>query len=65
MYSVEEREEALELYFKYGCKASLVIRELGYPRGRKSLVSWAKEYKATGEAMFITLYVRAFRLLAF
>ena len=31
MYSVEERQKAVDLYLKYGRNAALTIRELGYP----------------------------------
>ena len=48
MYALEERIKAVELYFRYGRKASAVIRELGYP-DRKILVKWAREYEETGK----------------
>ena len=48
MYALEERIKAVDLYFRYGRKASAVIRELGYP-DRKMLVKWAKEYEETGK----------------
>jgi transposase-like protein len=40
--------KAVMLYIKYGLSAADTIRELGYP-GRKTLLRWYKEYKATGE----------------
>lgn len=48
MYSLEERQKAVELYFKYGRKASITIRELGYP-DRHMLVKLAEEYEETGK----------------
>lgn len=48
MYSLEERKKAVELYIKYGRKAAYVIRDLGYPKNTKSIVSWAKELEQTG-----------------
>lgn len=44
MYALEERIKAVDLYFRYGRKASAVIRELGYP-DRKILVKWVREYE--------------------
>lgn len=43
MYALEERIKAVKMYFRYGKKASSVIRELGYP-DRKMLVKWVREY---------------------
>ena len=48
MYALEERIKAVDLYFRYGRKASAVIRELGYP-DRKILVKWVREYEETGK----------------
>ena len=48
MYLYEERIAAVELYIKYGLRASAVIHELGYP-DRHSLVSWYKEYINNGQ----------------
>ena len=48
MYALEEIIKAIELYFRYGRKASAVIRELGYP-DRKILVKWVREYEETGK----------------
>lgn len=47
MYSLEERQKAVDLYLKYGRNAALTIRELGYPN-RHVLVQWVKEYEKTG-----------------
>lgn len=44
MYSVEDRQRAVKLYFQYDGKLSVVIRELGYP-DRKSLRNWVKAYQ--------------------
>ena len=44
MYSVEDRQKAINLYFQYDRKLSVVIRELGYP-DRKSLRNWVKAYQ--------------------
>lgn len=48
MYTLEERKKAVELYIKYGRKAAYVIRDLGYPKNTKSIVSWTKELEETG-----------------
>jgi hypothetical protein len=37
MHSYEDRIRAVELYYRYGKKASVVVMELGYP----SQNSWA------------------------
>ena len=47
MYSKEERQKAVDLYIKYGKRASAVIRELGYP-DRKTLACRYKEYEEQG-----------------
>lgn len=51
MYSYEDRRKAVELYIKYGLRASATIRELGYP-DRHSLMMWYKEYIANGDLHF-------------
>lgn len=48
MYSYEDRIRAIQLYEKYGKRASAVIRELGYPN-RHMLAKWYKEYISTGD----------------
>lgn len=47
MYSLEQRKRAVELYIKYGLKATAAIRELGYP-SRAQLVSWHREWQENG-----------------
>ena len=47
MYTLEERQRAVDLYLKYGRKASIVIRELGYP-DRKMLTKWVCEFEEEG-----------------
>lgn len=47
MYSLEQRKRAVELYIKYGLKATATIRELGYP-SRAQLVSWHGEWQENG-----------------
>lgn len=46
-YTVEEKKKAVELYIQYGCSASAVIRELGYPN-RLTLRLWYRDFKETG-----------------
>lgn len=48
MYSYEERKKAVDLYIKYGKKATAVITELGYPN-RHSLVQWYKAFTKAGK----------------
>lgn len=47
MYTLEERQRVVGLYLKYGRKASIVIRELGYP-DRKMLPKWGREFEEEG-----------------
>ena len=47
MYSLEQRKRAVELYIKYGLKATATIRELGYP-SRAQLVGWHREWQESG-----------------
>lgn len=47
MYSLEQRKRAVELYIKYGLRATATIRELGYP-SRAQLVSWHREWQENG-----------------
>ena len=47
MYSKAERQKAVDLYIKYGKRASAVIRESGYP-DRKTLACWYNEYEEQG-----------------
>ena len=47
MYSDEQRKKAIELYLKYGRKASMVIQELGYPN-RLTLRKWFYELRDNG-----------------
>ena len=47
-YTKEEKQKAIDLYIKY-CKRTIrVIKELGYPNERHTLVSWYREYKENG-----------------
>ena len=48
MYSYEQRMKAINLYIQYGCRASSVIRELGYP-DRHSLIRWYDEHLMSGD----------------
>ena len=48
MHSYEDRVRAVELYYRYGKKASMVIRELGYP-SIKQLDRWVRIYEETGD----------------
>lgn len=48
MCSYEDRKRAVELYIQYGCRAAVVIRELGYPN-QHSFLKWHKEYLEAGE----------------
>ena len=50
MYSLEQRTRAVELYIKYGFKATATIRELGYP-SRAQLVGWYREWQDNGGAL--------------
>jgi len=47
MFSYADKLRAVELYFKYGKKASRVVQELGYPSTRQ-LRRWARIIQAGG-----------------
>ena len=48
-YTKEEKQKAIELYIRYCRKATKVIKELGYPNERHTLVSWHSGYEVKGE----------------
>jgi transposase-like protein len=48
MYSLEDRQRAVDLYIKYDLSVADTVRELGYPN-RKSLTLWYKEYAKAGK----------------
>lgn len=48
MHSYEDRIKAVELYYRYGKKTSVVVRELGYP-STKQLGRWVRIYEETGD----------------
>jgi transposase InsO family protein/transposase-like protein len=48
MYSLEDRQRAVDLYIKYDLSAADTVRELGYPN-QKSLALWYKEYTKVGK----------------
>lgn len=48
MYSKEQKLKAVLLYIKYGCRASITIKELGYPC-RHLIREWYLEYQEKGE----------------
>ena len=39
-YTKEEKQKAIDLYIRYCKQATKVIKELGYPNKRHTLVSW-------------------------
>jgi len=47
MYSIQDRQKALDLYIKYDYCAAKTIKVLGYPH-RKILARWYKEYLQFG-----------------
>lgn len=48
MHSYEDRIRAIELYYRYGKKASVVVMALGYP-STKQLSSWVRVYEEKGD----------------
>jgi transposase-like protein len=50
MHTLEERTRAIELYIKYGLKATATIRELGYAC-RVQLAAWYGEYLREGRTL--------------
>ena len=48
-YTKEEKQKAIDLYIRYCKQATKVIKELGYPNERHTLVSWFRGYEEKGE----------------
>lgn len=51
MYTLEQRERAVELYVRYGRKATATMRELGYPKSRQQLRARHREWEERGGAL--------------
>ena len=47
MYSYDDRMRAVKLYIQYDYSLSSVQHELGYPKNRKTLKAWYKEFEET------------------
>ena len=47
MYSYDNRMRAVKLYIQYDYSLSSVQHELGYPKNRKTLKAWYKEFEET------------------
>ncbi len=47
MYPYDDRTRAVKLYIQYDYSLSSVQHELGYPKNRKTLKAWYKEFKET------------------
>ena len=45
----EEKQKSVDLYIKYCRQATKVIKELGYPDERHTLVRWYRGYEEKGE----------------
>jgi len=48
MHSYEARIRAVELYFRYGKRLTVVVRELGYP-SVKQLDRWGRIFEEYGD----------------
>ena len=48
-YTKEKKQKAIDLYIRYCKQATKVIKELGYPNERHTLVSWYRGYEEKGE----------------
>ena len=48
-YTKEEKQKAIDLYIHYFKRTTRVIKELGYPNKRHTLVSWYSEYEKNGK----------------
>ena len=48
-YTKEESEKAIDLYIRYCRQATKVIKELGYPNERHTLVNWYRGYEEKDE----------------
>lgn len=47
MYSYDDRMRAVKLHIQYDYSLSSVQHELGYPKNRKTLKAWYKEFEET------------------
>ena len=47
MYPYDDRMMAVKLYIQYDYSLSSVQHELGYPKNRKNLKAWYKEFEET------------------
>lgn len=47
MYSYDDRMRAVKLYIQYDYSLSSVQHELEYPKNRKTLKAWYKEFEET------------------
>lgn len=52
MYTESQREKAIKLYIKYGLKAALVIRKLGY-LDRHSLKNWYNSFMINNKKLLL------------
>ena len=48
-YKKEEKQKAINLYIRYCKQTTRVIKELGYPNERHTLIRWYREYEEKGE----------------
>ena len=48
-YTKEEKQKAINLYINYFKRTTRVIKELGYPNKRHTLVSRYSEYEKNGK----------------
>ena len=48
-YTKEEKQKAIDLYINYCKRTTRVIKELGYPNKRHTLVSRYSEYEKNGK----------------
>ena len=49
MYTYEQRMKAVELYAKGGYSLAAVIKKLGYPNSRQSILKWYAEFHQEGK----------------
>ena len=59
-YTKEEKQKAIDLYINYCKRTTRVIKELGYPNKRHTLVSWYSEYEKNGKVRMMDERKRCF-----
>ena len=58
-YTKEEKQKTIDLYINYCKRTTRVIKELGYPNKRHTLVSWYSQYEKNGKVRMMDEWKRS------